>query len=468
MYIYRKRSRPDAGSILFIIIFILTSIVLGYLAYAQKGVFWDIIPLVCISVIIISLILVIINYIRRTKGTWFFILSFMLSVIGLILSNFFGPGALNSKAEISYENKNYEQSISHYETLLDNYTDSWFADSALKKLPYAYFYHNDYLKAVEYFNRSIRLEILDGDLLEIKKELEECYTKLAEGYSSNKEYELAAENYINAVMILEEIKNNFPNTNEAFISRDKIPEFLYNAALNLNRVKNWDESIELLEKITSDYKESSAFQDASYLLSNTYVNKAMALVEDNYYQEGIEEFLKILELESPGYDYDSFNYYQKSFISSNIPPGILKTAVTDNYYSGEYEKTIFLCELIIDYDPRLEKDVKFFLIESKINIISSSEHDLLEQTKPERRFWGPGKSILIIENNTEYDLTIYLKGPEYKIIKTGKNSTTETEITAGSYEAAVESSNIDILPSYGKVNYDEGQRYREEYEITKK
>jgi len=127
-----------------------------------------------------------------------------------------------------------------------------------------------------------------------------------------------------------------------------------------------------------------------------------------------------------------------------------------------------LCELIIDYDPRLEKDVKFFLIESKINIISSSEHDLLEQTKPERRFWGPGKSILMIENNTESDLTIYLKGPEYKIIKTGKNSTTETEITSGSYEAAVESNNIDILPSYGKVNYDEGQRYREEYEITKK
>ena len=65
-----------------------------------------------------------------------------------------------------------------------------------------------------------------------------------------------------------------------------------------------------------------------------------------------------------------------------------------------------------------------------------------------------------------YCLTTYLKGPEYKIIKVEKNSTIEIEISAGIYEAASELSNPDVLHYYGKVTYDEGQRYREEYTIT--
>jgi tetratricopeptide (TPR) repeat protein len=468
MYIYSRRSsRPDAGSIFFIIVFILASGFLGYLAYAQRDRFWDILPLVCIPAIIISLILVVVNYIRKTNVSWFFILYFILSITGLILSNFFGPNALNSKAETNYENNNYEQSISLYETLLDNYPDSWFADEAFEKLPYAYFLINDYSKAIEYFNMSINSGILDGEKLEIKNVLEECYIKVAEKHSREKEHKLAAENYLNAVKILEEIKNNFPNTNEAFISINKIPEFLYMASLNLNRAKSPDESIELLKKITGIYKESEYLHDASYLLSNIYINKAINFVENNDYQKGIEEFLKILDLEALSYDYDSINDYQKNFLISNIPLDILKTAAKENYYSGNYKKTIFLCELIIDYDPRLEEDINYLLIESKINTISSSIHYLLEQTNPERTFWGPGKSILMIENDTDSDLTIYLHGPEYRIIRTEKNSVTETEIMAGIYEAALESSNKDITPSYGKVTYNEGQKYREEYKFTK-
>ncbi|GAH10106.1 unnamed protein product, partial [marine sediment metagenome] len=37
--------------------------------------------------------------------------------------------------------------------------------------------------------------------------------------------------------MLEDIKSNFPDTNEAFIAIYKIPEYLYNAALSFNKTK---------------------------------------------------------------------------------------------------------------------------------------------------------------------------------------------------------------------------------------
>jgi len=82
---------------------------------------------------------------------------------------------------------------------------------------------------------------------------------------------------------------------------------------------------------------------------------------------------------------------------------------------------------------------------------------------PERKLWGREESTLIIENNTEFDLTVYLKGPDSIIIRVEKNSIVETKITAGTYNAASELNSPGVLPYYGIVNYEKGQIYREEY-----
>lgn len=465
MYIYRRRNKLDAGSIFFIILFILTVAGISYLAYTDRGKFWDILPFICIPAIIISLIFVIINLIRRTRGSTFFILFFALSVAGLILSNFFGPTALTYKAERSFDNKDYEQSIYYYSTLLDNYPNSRLADEALKNISYAYFLNSDYAEAVECFNEAVNLEILSDDL-KIKKVLEECYIKLAEKYSRDEEYALSGANYLNAVVILEEIKKNFPDTNEAFISIYKIPEYLYKASLNFNKIKNWDKSIECLEKILADYRESKYFSEASYLLSNTYINKAAELVRNNSLSEGVEEFIKTLDLDILNYNYDSINDYQINRVFSSIPINILEEIAKDKYRTGEYKKTIFICEVILNFNPQSEENINPLLINSKLKFIASSNYNLLEQPVSERKFWGPEKSILIIENKTEFELAVYLKGQEYKIIKVEQNSSEEVEITAGNYEVAAELDNPDILPYYGKVTYEENRMYREEYTIT--
>ncbi len=466
MYTYRERHRPDAGSILFIVIFILIIIGISLLSYFDRGKFWDILPFICIPSIVISLIFIIINFTRRTMGSLIFIIFFILSITGLILSNFFGPFALNNSAERNFDNSAYGQSIQCYKTILDKYPTSRFYNIALINIASAFFLNQDYEEAIENYNKAIRLNLLSNDDLEIKKILEESYINLAEKYYNDKEYELSAKNYISAIEVLEEIKNNFQDTNEAFIAIYKIPEYLYQAALCFNKTGNWDKSIEVLEEIVDNYEGDKYFQEAYTLLSNTYINKAAGLVGSNDYEEGIDEFLKILDIEAINSNYNSINDYNKSRVFSDIPATTLKAAATDKYTSGNYEKSAFLCELIIEYYPQMEEDVASILVNSKIKETSSTTYNILEQPPVISSFWGPGKSILMIEDNMEFDLTVYLKGPEYIIVRVEKNSLTEIEIPSGDYEAVAELKNSDATLYYGKVSYEEGKKYREEYKIS--
>jgi len=466
MYTYRKKYRLDPGSIFFIILFVLTIIGMGYLIYLDKGKFWDLLPFVSIPAIIISLVLIIFNFIRRTRGSTFFIFFFIFFVTGLVLSNVFGPTALSYKAEKSLNDKNYEESIGYYKTLLDNYPNSRLSANALKDISFAYYSNNDYLEAIDSFKKAIDSEIFTDGNLEIKNVLVECHIKLAQDYYGKKEYEKSAESYLDAVEILEEIKINFPATNDAFVAIYKIPEYLYNAALNFNRAQDWDKSIEALDYLISDYNDSEYFDEAGYLLNEVCTKKAAELVENHEYREGIETFLNILNLDRISYDYKDINDYEKRRVFLNIPPDILEDIAVDNYNSGNYTKSLFLCETIIDYNPQMEEEINPLLIDSKLSLVSSSAYNPFEPPDPEREFWGPGKSVLIIENNTSFDLTIYLKGTEYKIIRVEQNSTIEIEISAGTYEAVSESSDPDSLPYYGNLTYEEGQRYRNEYTTT--
>lgn len=463
MYTYRKKYRLDPGSIFFIVLFILTITGMGYLIYIDKGKFWDLLPFVSIPAIIISLVLIIFNFIRRTKGSIYFIFFFILFLTGLILSNIFGPTALIYKAERSLASKNYEESIDYYKTLLSNYPGSRLSASAMENISFAYYSNKDYLEAIDSYKNAIDSEIFTSDDLKIKNILVECHSKLAEEYIGKKEYGKSAESYLDAVEILEEIKTNFPATNDAFIAIYKLPEHLYNAALNFNRDKNWNKSIETLDYLISDYNDSDYFNEASQLFYEVCIKQSTTLVESHEYIEGVETFLNILNFDGINKGYNNVSNYEEKRIFSNIPSYILKDIAQDNYNSGNYSESLFLCEIIVSYNPQQEEYINPLLIDSKINLVSASNYNPFEPPDLERKFWGSEKSILIIENNTGFVITAYLKGPEYKIITVEQNSIIETEISAGTYEAVLESGNPNNLPDYGNLTFEEGQRYRSEF-----
>lgn len=465
MYTYRRR-RFGPSSIFFIAVFTLTAVGMGCLAYINKGKFWDILPYVCIPVIVISIILIIFNFVRRTRGNYFFTLFFLSFLIGLILSYVFGPSVLNDKAQESHDSEAYAQSIDYYNTLLENYPGSSLAGNALEKISYSYYSNADYQKAIISFEEAIDSGIISGSDLEVKKIFEDCYFKLAQDNFSSENYSQAGENYLNAVEVLKEVNKEFTNTNEAFIALYKIPEYLYSAALSFNKTDDLESSIEALEEIIENYDNSEYFNPAGNLLFDLYIEQAVEMVDNFDYTSGIEEFLKVLDLEVEDKSYNDISSSKKRKVFYNIPTDTLKNAASNKYSSGSYKKAAFLYELIIEYNPESEEELDPLLIDSKIKSIAASDHSTFTVSAPERKLWGHEKSILIIENNTRFDLTVYLKGPESIKIKAEKNSSVETEITAGMYEAASELDDHEILPRYGTVTYDEGQRYREEYTIS--
>lgn len=468
MYTYRRR-KFGPSAIFFIVIFTLTALGMGFIAYFNRGMFWDILPFVSIPVIILSLILLILNFIRRTRGNFFFVLFFLLSLTGLILSYIFGPSVLINKAQESYDDEYYAQSIDYYNIILNNYSGSSLAGNALENISYAYYANADYEEAITSFKKAIESKVISEsdlekkEILEIKKILEDSYLKLAQEHHSNNKFNKSAESYINAAEVLKEIKDNFPDTNEAFISVHKIPEYLYNAALNFNKINDLEKSIESLEEIINNYYSSEYFNSAGILLFDVYIDQAIKMADEFNYTGGIEEFLKILDLEVEDKYYSDIPDSEKRKVFYNISADTLKNIAENKFSSGYYKKAAFLYEIIIEYNPDLEEEINPLLVDSKINQIASSDHNVYIPSIPERKLWGREESTLIIENNTGFDLTAYLKGPESVVIRVEKNSTAEIKITAGTYKAASELNTPGVFPYYGIVNYEESQIYREEY-----
>ncbi|MBC7333863.1 MAG: hypothetical protein H5T85_05345, partial [Actinobacteria bacterium] len=137
MYSYRRRNRIGPGSIFLIVLFASTIIGLAYIAYLDKGKFWDILPIVGIPGCIISLIAAIFNLVRKTGGGYIFLLFFMIFLAGTVLSSVFGPFAVYREAERDLEAKRYQESIQSYKVILENYPGSRYVNPSLENISYA-------------------------------------------------------------------------------------------------------------------------------------------------------------------------------------------------------------------------------------------------------------------------------------------------------------------------------------------
>ena len=466
MYIYKSRKNVGAGSIFFIVLFIIVFIGLGYLFFIDKGRFWDIFPIVCIPSTVITLILIIFYFVKRSTSGYVFLLFFIIFLAGIILSSFFGPFALYHSAQDYFENKKYSEAITDYKTIIVNYPNSRYSDDSLKNLAYSYYLNQDYENTIIYFKKAVENKILNEQDLEIKKIFADSYIKIAENNFEKQKYEISGENYLSAIEHLDKIKQQFPDTNDAFISAYKIPEYLYKAAICFNNIKNWEKTEQILNNIITNYGESDFSQKAKELLFNTYISKSSQLKDDKDYKESISEFLKIFDLDEKiqSSNMSLLSYYEKSFFF-DIPSYIIKNSADKLYNTGEYKKALFLYNIIVENYPDLEPGLVPLIAGCKIKIVAGSNHEIITPTDPTGKFNSKENSKIIFDNKTPFKLDIYIGGPDYKIIKLEKESKTEIEIKSGTYEVAVEFENTDKAPFYGKITYLAGKKYREEYKI---
>ena len=253
MYYYRERRSISAGAIFYAVFFIFIFIGCGVLLYIDKGLFWDWLPLISIFSAILNLILLITYFIKKNISGYVFTAFFLIFLTGIVLSSLFGPFALNYKSRDAYDEKRYIDAVNGFKTIFEEYPNSRYAKEISKDIAYTYYLANDFENALKYFNVAVDKKLIDTKALETNKLLSEIYAKLGDKYNREKRFSDSAENYIKAAAYFEFILSNFPDTNEAFIAKYKIPEYTYLAAMGYKTAGLFDNAIDAFEKISNNY-----------------------------------------------------------------------------------------------------------------------------------------------------------------------------------------------------------------------
>jgi outer membrane protein assembly factor BamD (BamD/ComL family) len=458
---YSSKKSVSGGSIVFMVLFFLVFIGAGYLLFIDKGKFWDYLPFICIPSLVINLILLIFYFIKRNSSAYIFTIFFIIFLSGMVLSSIFGPFALLNSATGEYSGKQYSGAITNYKKILETYPTSRYAKEALINISDSYYLNGNYPEAIFYYEKSISDKLVDGETLEIKKIFADCYLKIADSSYAAKDFSKAGNYYLKSVDYFEQILQKYPETNDAFIAKYKIPEYLFQAADCLKNQKNWEESAAILINIIDKYPESD-FSLSSYgALFSIYISKALDIKENGQYRKSVIEFFKIYDL---GDDLLSsaqseINRSQNSLLAG-IPPNILIQAANDFYVLTEYRKSLIVYDYLLANYPENEFMITDNLVNIKIRTIGEKPYDSLPEFAAAGSFAKNGNSRVTLDNRTEFNLTVYLGGAGNMIVRLEKKTKTEVELIAGDYKIVVEIQNPENGLLYGETSFEDGKKYK--------
>jgi len=469
MNLYAIRKPVSGGSIVFTVLFFLVFGGAGYLFFIDKGKFWDYLPFICIPSLVITLILLIFYFVKRNSSGYIFTIFFLIFLSGLVLSSIFGPFALINSAAEDYSGKNYSEAIINYKKILDTYPNSKYAKEALANISDSHYLNGNYQEAIFYYEKSINDKIINGETLDIKKRFADSYLKIADSYYAVEDYSNAGEFYQKSVGYFEQILQKYPETNDAFIAKYKIPEYLFMAADCLKNEKNWIDSEAILKNIIDKYPESDFSLKSYEVLFDIYVGKAMDIKENGEFRKSIIEFFKIYDLGSDLLDLvqSEINYSQNNLLTG-IPPNILIQAANDFYKLAEYGKSLIVYDYLLANYPENEFMAADNLVNIKIKTISEKPYDSIPEFTAAGSFAKNGNSRVTLDNRTEFNITVYLGGPENRIIRLEKKTKTEVEVIAGDYKIVVEIQNPENGLLYGETSFEDGKKYKDVYTLTAK
>ena len=464
MNLYAKKRSVSGGSIIFLVLFFLVFIGSGYLFFIDKGKFWDYMPFICIPSIVITLILLIFYFVKRNSSGFVFTIFFLIFLSGMILSSIFGPFALMNSATENYSNKQYSEAIINYKNILDTYPNSKYAREALLSISDSYYRNGNYREAIFYYEKAINDKIVDSETLDIKKIFADSYLKIADSYYAAEDFSKAADSYKKSVGYFEQILQKYPETNDAFIAKYKIPEYLFKIADCLKNEKNWEESIIILKNIIDKYPESD-FSSKSYkALFGIYINKALDIKENGEYRKSVIEFFKIYDLGDVLLDSvkSEIRYSQNNFFA-DIPPSALVQAANDFYRQLDYKKPMIVYDYLLANYPENEFMITDNLVNIKIKTISEKPYTAIPEFAAAGAFAKTGNSKVTFDNRTEFKITIYVSGPQNWIVRLENKTKAEIEIPAGEYKIVAEVQNPENSLFYGKASFEDGKKYKDIY-----
>src|SRR5665811_226665 len=192
----------------------------------------------------------------------------------------------------------YSAAIKNYTEIIDKYSTSKYYNPALKSIADNFNKTGDSENTIKYLSLAIEKKIIDPESIEAKRMFSDSYSKIAEEAYGSGDYSSSSLNYVLAINVLKEIYKNFPNSDEAFISTYKIPQYLYKAANSYKKIENFNQSIEILKELIRDYPESDSAKQSGNLIFNSYFEDAIVLIEDLNYREALDEYFVALEYAS--------------------------------------------------------------------------------------------------------------------------------------------------------------------------
>ncbi len=265
----------------------------------------------------------------------------------------------------------------------------------------------------------------------------------------------------------EQILQKYPETNDAFIAKYKIPEYLFKAADCLKNEKNWEGSAAILKNIIDKYPESDFSLKSYKVLFDIYISKALDIKENGEYRKSVIEFFKIYDLGDDLLDLvQSEIKYSQNNLLAGIPPNILIQAANDFYKLAEYKKSLMVYDYLLANYPENEFMVTDNLVNIKIRTISEKPYDSIPEFTAAGSFAKNGNSRITLDNRTEFNLTVYLGGAENRIARLEKKTKTEVEIIAGDYKIVVEIQNPENSLLYGETSFEDGKKYKDVYTLT--
>ncbi len=458
MYEYTRKSKLGLGSILLIILFILTIIGLAVLFFINKGKFWDILPITCIVIIILSLIFAIFNMARRAEGGFIFILFFIIFLAGLVISSIFGPFALSRNAQKALDSGDYSTAIDNYNEIIESYSSGRYYDDSLKGITSAFQKTDDYENTIRYINLSIEQGILDENTLEVKNILGESYAKIAQKAYDEKNYEKSAVNFVLAINIFKEITAEFPNSDEAFILSYKVPEYLFKAAGSHIDTGNYIQSIDLLNELIEQYPENELVTKAKKLIFESYMKEISDFIEDGKYKEALDEYLLAQNIALKNNTDISTNIYDEN-IYSKIPSDVLSEYAISLALDKNYVDAIHIFDYIFqNYPDNSEKITRYYSL-CKIETIKSSDFIAIPEIIYRFNIRDEINFQLTISNNSDSVINIYFSGNTGGIYKINPKTKADIVFPADSYKIAVEYDGNNEVKHYGEFVFEAGKRY---------
>ncbi|MHB1346375.1 MAG: tetratricopeptide repeat protein [Candidatus Humimicrobiaceae bacterium] len=458
MYEYRKRNRLGLGSILLILLFIFSIIGSAVLYFVNKGKFWDILPIASIVIIVLSLIFAIFNIARRAEGGFVFILFFIIFLGGLVLSSLYGPFALNRNAQRAVDGGNYSEAIKNYAEIIDKYSTSKYFNDAIINIADNYNKIGDDRNTIKYLSVAIEKKIIDPETIETKRMFSDSYSKIAEKAYENGDYNNSALNFILAVNVLKEIFNDFPDSDEAFISTYKIPQYLFKAADSYSKMGNFSQSIEVLNELIKDYPESESADQSGFMIFKSYFEESMILIENLKYKEALDEYLTALEFASSNAVRISSVSYDTQ-IYSKIPQGTLLEYAEEICTDGKHENALDMFTYLLSNYPDMSDTINPYFAICKIAIISKNNYEALPEIVLNFNIKNPGNFILTLSNKTENEHIFYFSGLDGSVFRLNASEKLDITLPMGSYEIAAESSENTSVVFYGQFNFEENKKY---------